>query len=659
MFSKILIANRGEIAVRVAETAKRLGVKVVAVYSEADKDAPHVAAADEAVFIGPPPPSESYLVTDKIIEAARRTGAEAIHPGYGFLSENAAFAEACATAGITFIGPKPDTIRAMGSKSEAKDMMAAAGVPVAPGYQGAEQSLETFRREADRIGYPVLLKAAAGGGGKGMRLVEKADEIEEALASAKREALSAFGDDQFLVEKYIGAPRHVEVQIFGDAHGNIVHLHERDCSLQRRHQKVIEEAPAPNLTDAARAALHAAAVQAAKTVAYEGAGTVEFLYDAAADAVYFMEMNTRLQVEHPVTEMVTGLDLVEWQLRVAAGAPLPLAQEDIPADGHAFEARLYAEDAENGFLPSIGDIARLVLPEESEDVRVDAGVMEGGAVTPHYDPMIAKIITWGETRDDALAKLRRALSQTRVAGPQTNARFLHALAAHPAFAGLEIDTHFIERHGDALFARPAADKKAYIAACLWRGAVKAAETKGDGSPWEALPGWRLNLPPQEQFWFSEDGAAFDIVKTVRDSDPAYIINDETVPAAGTADTNGAVRATVAGQTFDAFVAKTKDGVRVWIGADVYDLALADPRAGAGDAASAEGSLAAPMPGVVTATSRQPGDKVAAGDTLLVMEAMKMEHAVKAPHDGVLKAYRFSVGDQVAEGDILAEFEEDA
>ncbi|MEM9170376.1 MAG: biotin carboxylase N-terminal domain-containing protein, partial [Pseudomonadota bacterium] len=449
MFDKILIANRGEIAVRVARTARRMGVATVAVYADADAGAPHVRACDEAVRIGPPAAAESYLRADRIVEAARATGAQAIHPGYGFLSENADFADALDAAGLVFIGPTADTIRAMGSKAAAKDLMAAAGVPTTPGYQGADQSLETFLREADRITYPVLLKATAGGGGKGMRIVERADAMAEALASAQREAKAAFGDDRFLVERYIPRARHLEVQVFGDGRGEVVHMYERDCSVQRRHQKIIEEAPAPNLSADVRARLLRAGVDAAKAVDYRGAGTVEFLYDGA-DAVYFMEMNTRLQVEHPVSEMITGADFVEWQLRIAAGEGLPRRQEEILECGHAFEARLYAENPDQDFAPSIGRLTCLRLPTHA---RVDSGVEANQEITPFYDPMIAKIITNGDDRAGALAKLRGALAQTRVAGVETNARFLAALAAEPAFAAGDVSTRHIDDHRDALFAR--------------------------------------------------------------------------------------------------------------------------------------------------------------------------------------------------------------
>ena len=456
MFKKILIANRGEIACRVARTAKRLGVKTVAVYSDADAGAPHVKACDEAVHIGPAAAAESYLRAEKIIAACKKTGAEAVHPGYGFLSENEAFATALDEAGIVFIGPTAETIRAMGSKSAAKDLMEAANVPTTPGYQGEEQSVETFKIESARIGYPVLLKATAGGGGKGMRMVASEGELEDALKSAQREAKSAFGDDRFLVEKYVARARHLEVQIFGDGQGDVVHMFERDCSVQRRHQKVIEEAPAPNLPASVREKLLEAGVNAGKAVNYRGAGTVEFLYDPDSEGVYFMEMNTRLQVEHPVSEEITGLDFVEWQLRIASGEGLPLTQSDIHECGHAFEARLYAENPAQNFAPSIGTLTTLRLPHEA---RIDSGVEEGQEITPFYDPMISKIITYGASREEALGAMRAALENTFVAGLETNAEFLHALASEPDFIAGDVSTKFIEEHEASLLTSRAPDRK--------------------------------------------------------------------------------------------------------------------------------------------------------------------------------------------------------
>ncbi len=671
MFKKILIANRGEIAVRIARTARRMGVETVAVYSDADKGAPHMRACDEAVRIGPAPAAESYLKADAIVDAVNRTGAEAVHPGYGFLSENADFADRLEQAGTVFIGPAAETIRAMGSKSAAKDLMEAAGVPTTPGYQGADQSLETFRAEARRIGYPVLLKATAGGGGKGMRLVERESELEDALESARREAASAFGDDRFLIEKYIARARHLEVQVFGDGRGGIVHLFERDCSVQRRHQKVIEEAPAPNLPAHVRRNLLQAGVNAGRAVGYRGAGTVEFLYDEKEEAVYFMEMNTRLQVEHPVSEMITGLDFVEWQLRIAAGEALPLAQEAITEHGWAFEARLYAENPDQDFAPSTGALTTLRLPYEH--ARIDSGVEQGQAITPYYDPMIAKLVTRGETREEALAAMRATLMRTRVAGLETNASFLHALAAAPAFAAGEISTRFIDDHRDALFEAAGAGPAVWAAAALWKRARRPGPAR---DPWTSLAGFRLNRPYHEILWIQYEGApallrlheTADGFDAVLEPDAGAAARREGRPQqapiafsfSGEAR-DGDISLTVDGDAVSAFAAPhgREDTLRVWIGARCHDVVFPDPLAGLSAHPSSEGSLTAPMPGVVTVLSARPGETVAAGATLLVMEAMKMEHAVKAPYDGVVKAFRFQPGDQVNDGDLLVEFEENA
>ncbi|MFQ5563020.1 MAG: acetyl-CoA carboxylase biotin carboxylase subunit [Parvularculaceae bacterium] len=669
MFKKLLIANRGEIAVRVAKTARRMGVATVAVYSDADDGAPHVRACDEAVHIGAAPAGESYLRANKIIEAAKQTGAEAVHPGYGFLSENADFAEALEKEGVVFIGPTAETIRAMGSKSAAKDLMEKAGVPVTPGYQGEDQSLETFRKEAKRIGYPVLLKATAGGGGKGMRMVEREDDLADAVAGAQREGKSAFGDARLLIEKFLSRTRHVEVQIFGDGKGAVVHLFERDCSVQRRHQKIIEEAPAPNLPPKTRKKLLEAGVDAGKAVNYRGAGTVEFLYDLESDDFYFMEMNTRLQVEHPATEAITGLDLVEWQLRVAAGEPLPLRQKEIAETGHAFEARLYAENPDTNFAPSIGTLTTLRLPGAA--ARIDSGVVEGQAITPHYDPMIAKIITHGKDRAEALSKLRAALAETRVAGLETNARFLHALAGDEGFLKGALSTRYIDEHGESLFAHAPLDNRVRAAALFHRH--MEARTGGSADPWDSLTGFRLNEPARAVYWIANggDAAIAQLTKTAHgveveiDEGAAAALRREGKTARAplrfifdpAPPDGGDYRITLDGEMFEATVARHGSGVRVWIGADFWDVAFPDPLSGALSHHSAEGSLAAPMPGVITLLSAEPGDEVEAGATLLVMEAMKMEHAIKAPHDGVVKAFRFAPGDQVKDGDLLVEFEE--
>jgi 3-methylcrotonyl-CoA carboxylase alpha subunit len=665
MFKKILIANRGEIACRVARTAREMGIATVAVYSDADRGAPHVAACDEAVHIGPSPAAESYLVIEKIIEAAQATGAEAIHPGYGFLSENERFAEALEAAGLVFIGPTAETIRKMGSKSAAKDLMEAAGVPTTPGYQGEDQSAETFLREAERIGYPVLLKATAGGGGKGMRRVDRAEDLREALSSAQREAKSAFGDDRFLIEKYVTRARHLEVQVMGDGKGNVVHLFERDCSVQRRHQKVIEEAPAPNLPAHVRAALLEAGVNAARAVDYRGAGTVEFLYDEPNEAVYFMEMNTRLQVEHPVSEEITGLDFVEWQLRIAAGEGLPLEQDQIYEDGHAFEARLYAEDPQKDFVPSVGTLDWLDLPSAS--ARIDSGVVTGSEISPFYDPMIAKIVTYGDSRETALRALADALAASRVVGVRTNLAFLHRIATDGDFAAGEVSTRYIDEHEDRLFdaLTPGPD--------VWAAALLGSEEADldDGADPD-LRGFRLNAPRHTQMWVDhEDGPALLHLFGEGPARQGVLEPGTAAAARREGQTPGeAIAFPVAGEAFmDEVVLPTPHGQRAaWIhhgpdrlhiafGAESVELALPDPLSGEMAGGSAEGSLTAPMPGIITQLIAAPGAEVEAGATLLVMEAMKMEHALKAPAKGTVKSFRFGPGDQVRDGELLVEFEE--
>ncbi len=680
MFTRILIANRGEIARRITRTCRRLGVEVVAVYSDADATAPHVREADAAIRLGPAPARESYLLGARVIEAAKETGAEAIHPGYGFLSENADFAQEVADAGLVFIGPRPDTIRAMGDKARAKALMRAAGVPVLPGYDEEDQTLDTFQAEAKRIGFPVLLKATAGGGGKGMRLVEGADELEDAWASAKREALSSFGDDRFLIEKFIRRPRHVEVQLLGDAHGSLVHLGDRDCSLQRRHQKVIEEAPAPNLPEAVRKRLHEAALKAGEAVDYMSAGTVEFLYDPSVaesgapeeDAVYFMEMNTRLQVEHPVTEEVFGVDLVAEQLRVAAGERLDPGLGARTPTGHALEARLYAEDPAGGFLPSIGRLTRCRLGDASDEsgLRVDAGVEDGQEITSHYDPMIAKIIATGPDRAAACRTLARALSAIRVAGVETNAQFLHACAAHPAFMAAELSTKFIDEHEADLLPAPAADDRAWAAAVLWEAERRAgarqrtAAAPGAGA-WArlapGLAGFRVNEDAEERFWLEgPDGE--ETVTLHRDGPGRGVLRrgDHALAVAWSAPSSDAIDFALDGVRGRAVLAPHPEPagprVRVWLGAQVHDVAFAEPAAR--HARHDEtGGLAAPMPGVVTAVLVDAGAVVTRGQSLLVVEAMKMEHPITAPADGCVTNLLAKVGDRVAKDQVLAAFEE--
>ncbi|WP_205204012.1 acetyl/propionyl/methylcrotonyl-CoA carboxylase subunit alpha [Azonexus hydrophilus] len=663
MFNKILIANRGEIACRVIKTARRMGIRTVAVYSEADANARHVRLADEAVLLGPAAARESYLVADKIIEACQRTGAQAVHPGYGFLSENEEFADALSAAGLVFIGPPASAIRAMGSKSEAKKLMGTAKVPLTPGYHGDEQRPTLLHAEAEKIGYPVLIKAAAGGGGKGMRLVEKSEDFPDALASCKREALSSFGDDHVLIEKYITKPRHVEIQVFADTLGNCVYLFERDCSVQRRHQKVLEEAPAPGMSEARRREMGEAAVAAAKAVGYVGAGTVEFIANQDG-SFFFMEMNTRLQVEHPVTEMITGQDLVEWQLRVAAGQPLPLRQEQLEIRGHALEARIYAEDASKGFLPATGKLVRLVPPAESINVRVDTGVEEGDEITPFYDPMIAKLIVWDETRDGALARMRKALADYRVAGLTTNIDFLSRLVACPAFAKADLDTGLIERQKDFLF--PAAQPVprdallvATVGELLWEqhAARQAAQHSGDPfSPWHARDGWRMNLSAARTISFMDGETLVEARVRYLGERWEISLGGETTVASGRKLEGDRFAVELDDRRLIASVVAVDDKRTVFLQGSTYSLLRDDPlhRVDAGD--SHGGGLTAPMPGKVVALLAQPGQKVDKGTPLLILEAMKMEHTITAPAVGTLKAFCYAAGEQVADGAALVEFE---
>ncbi|MEP5938100.1 MAG: acetyl/propionyl/methylcrotonyl-CoA carboxylase subunit alpha [Erythrobacter sp.] len=617
MIQKLLIANRGEIACRIIRTAREMGVATVAVYSDADAKALHVRQADEAVHIGPSPAAESYLVGEKIIAAAKQTGADAIHPGYGFLSENADFAQSVLDAGLIWVGPKPDSIRAMGLKDAAKTLMMDAGVPVTPGYTPVsgdeDQSVERLTKEAEAIGYPVLIKAIAGGGGKGMRKVDKAENFAADLESCKREAKASFSNDEVLLEKWITSPRHIEVQVFGDSHGNVVHLFERDCSLQRRHQKVIEEAPAPGMDEATREAICAAAVRAAKAVDYEGAGTIEFIADASeglrADRIFFMEMNTRLQVEHPVTEEITGVDLVEWQLLVASGEPIPLKQEELSINGHAIEARLYAEDVAAGFLPSTGTLERCHLPDDAEGVRVETGIERGSAVSPFYDPMIAKVVSLGSSRDDAIYRLGTALEGVAVWPVKSNAGFLFDLVTHPAFAAGDLTTAFIADHENDL--KPMMQPKAEM---LNRAAMELLEYYEDGDR-RALSGFRLNAP---------------VNRTVRmrSGKEAYAVepNDDRFD-----------------RSFSSLAAP--DIALVSYRADTFAVSL-DHERGTGAASAADGAIIAPMPGKVIAVDVTDGQTVKAGDRLMVLEAMKMEHALTAPFDGTVTDLEASEGGQV-------------
>ena len=667
MFSTILIANRGEIACRVIKTARRMGVQTIAVYSEADAAARHVRLADEAVLIGPAPARESYLDIGRILEAARHSGADAIHPGYGFLSENAEFAQACADAGVAFVGPPAAAIRAMGSKSAAKRLMEKAGIPLVPGYHGDEQEAAILEAHAQRIGYPVLIKASSGGGGKGMRIVPRAEDFEAALASCRREAASAFGDDRVLIEKYLVRPRHIEFQVFADGFGNAVYLFERDCSVQRRHQKVLEEAPAPGMTASRRAAMGQAAVAAARAVGYVGAGTVEFIAEhdfAAGGRFHFMEMNTRLQVEHPVTEMITGLDLVEWQLRVAAGEPLPLTQEQIGLHGHAIEARIYAEDPARGFLPAIGRLVHLAPPPESLHVRIDSGVDEGDEITPHYDPMIAKLIVWDETRERAAARLLQALARYRIVGVANNVEFLARLTACPAFAAADLDTGLIERERVFLFPEAAEPpREAFVLAAMAellreeQLARRAAQAHPDPhSPWHLRDGWRVNSRARRALQLRAGDT--EKVLSVAYAGRGYRIalDGHSLTVHGDLAANGALRVELEGRRLNATVIVANEKRHVFLDGRSYQLAAVDPLYHAGEGAGREGGLTAPMPGKIIALLAPAGTRVEKGAPLLILEAMKMEHTLTAPVLGRVKALRVAVGDQVSEGAELVEFE---
>jgi len=659
MFTKILIANRGEIACRVIKTARRMGIATVAVYSEADANARHVRLADEAVLIGPPAARQSYLMAQKILDAAQATGAQAVHPGYGFLSENDAFAEACAAAGIVFIGPPASAIRAMGSKSAAKALMAQAGVPLTPGYHGDNQDPVFLESQAREIGFPVLIKASAGGGGKGMRRVDKAEDFAAALASCQREAKNAFGDQHVLVEKYVLRPRHIEIQVFGDTHGNCVYLFERDCSVQRRHQKVLEEAPAPGMTLERRAAMGQAAVEAAKAVGYVGAGTVEFIAHQDG-SFYFMEMNTRLQVEHPVTEMITGLDLVEWQLRVAAGEPLPLRQDQLAIDGHAIEARIYAEDPDRGFLPSTGKLLHLSPPAESEHVRVDTGVEQGDAITPHYDPMIAKLIVWDSDRPKALARMRQALAQYRVVGVANNVEFLSRLVSVPSFANADLDTALIEREQANLFPEKGTvpDEVWWLAALaeVQREALVARHAADRESPWRMLDGWRLNGQASRNITLRHGDVVQAVAVQVVAGGHQLGLGGRTVFARGTAGANGQLHAQLGERRVHATVVVSAERRHVFFEGSSWPLALLDTLNTGGGGEDVEGGLKAPMPGKVIALIAAVGASVEKGAPLLVLEAMKMEHTISAPKRGTVKAFRCAPGDQVVDGVDLVDFE---
>ncbi|GAB2939394.1 acetyl-CoA carboxylase biotin carboxylase subunit [Aquaspirillum soli] len=650
MFTKILIANRGEIACRVIKTARRMGIRTVAVYSDADSDALFVRLADEAVHIGGAPAAESYLQAERIVEVAKRTGAQAVHPGYGFLSENEGFAEACAREGIVFIGPPVSAIAAMGSKSEAKKLMEAAGVPLVPGYHGDEQAPDFLRQQADQMGYPVLIKASAGGGGKGMRIVEKSEDFIAALESCQREARASFGSDHVLVEKYLQKPRHIEIQVFADTHGNTVYLFERDCSVQRRHQKVLEEAPAPNMGEARRRDMGEAACAAARAVNYVGAGTVEFIVDTTDDRFYFMEMNTRLQVEHPVTEMITGLDLVEWQLRVAAGETLPKQQAELVIHGHAIEARVYAEDPYKGFLPATGTLHTLRPPAESAYVRVDTGVVEGDTITPFYDPMIAKLIVWDENRETALARMERALSEYQVVGLTTNLPFLHRLVTHHAFATADLDTGLIARYQDTLLTPPPAISAEELAL------LAVAEVLAD-NPDSRRASWRLNSVAQRSLRFDdlEDADRHWTVQISQQNGQFCVIVDQQRFELSAERQGARLIATLNGhrRQVDVFA----QGAQRVLFSATRRVAVNRHNPFAVNAAGVHGDthLKAPMPGRVVALLAEVGSRIEKGSPLMILEAMKMEHTISAPADGVVQEFYFAAGDQVGDGDDLVDF----
>lgn len=664
MITKLLIANRGEIACRIARTCRRLGIRTVAVFSEADRNARHVRLADEAVPIGPPPAAESYLAIPKILEAMRRTGADAVHPGYGFLAESAAFAGAVREAGLVFVGPSPEAMARLGGKDSAKEVAEAAGVPLVPGYRGADQSDSRLEAEAAAIGFPLLVKAVAGGGGKGMRRVDRPGEFAEALAACRREAKAAFGDDRVLLERLIERPRHVEVQVLGDRYGNVLHLLERDCTLQRRHQKILEEAPAPDLPEPVRAALGEAAVRLARAAGYEGAGTVEFLL-APDGSFAFIEMNTRLQVEHPVTEAVTGLDLVALQLEVAAGQPLGLRQEAIRADGHAIEARLYAEDPARGFLPSTGRLERLVLPEGLPGVRVDTGVEEGDTVTPFYDPMIAKIIAHGADRTHALARLERALEASFVLGPATNLAFLRRAVAAPAFRAAAIDVTWLDREGGSLAGteeEPAPLElaaAALLVAAADRTVARAAAGPRAESPWLTLDGFRLAAPARRSVRL-EAGGRERVVELLGPAErPEVRIDGAPFAIVPHGHDEAGFWLEVAGRRLRVAAALAGERIELVLDGRRVQLRRAAEAGGGAAELDAEGMLTAPMPGKVARLLVAPGDAVGRGQPVAVLEAMKMEHRLLAPRDGRVGAVHVVEGEQVEEGTLLLDLVEPA
>jgi 3-methylcrotonyl-CoA carboxylase alpha subunit len=648
---RLLIANRGEIACRIIRTARRLGITTIAVFSDADRASQHVALADEAWHLGPSPAVQSYLSIEAVLAAARRARADAIHPGYGFLSESAAFATACARAGLIWIGPPAAAIDAMGSKGAAKEMMARAGVPVLPGYHGSDQSNDALMAAAARVGFPVILKAVAGGGGKGMQIVAGAAALPAAIESARRIARSAFRSDALLLERYLPDPRHVEVQVFADKHGRVVHLYDRDCSVQRRHQKVIEEAPAPGIAEDVRHAMSLAAVTVARTVGYVGAGTVEFLLNSPGE-FYFMEMNTRLQVEHPVTEAITGVDLVEWQLRIAGGEPLPVGADAIRGHGHAIEARIYAEDPSRDYLPSVGRLSLVQWPAQSPDVRVDAGVAEGDEVSSFYDPLLGKIIARGDTRAAALAHLRAALAELRINGVTTNAEFVGRILASDAFAQARLTTRFLERESGLEQSDATVRRELRVIAAVW---LATQLPQSGQSPWDRRDAWRVNLLPTQTLWL-RDGAELASTEVTARGTGTYLVrsgSDERVLQVSSAGPHR-MRVLDGGRIVAVEVRIDRHRIHIWSGGAEAEFELAEPAGAEPTESAVDGALATPLPGTVVALEVSVGDKVAAGQTLIVVEAMKMEHAIRAPRAGTVAAIRYQVGERVAEGVALIE-----
>ncbi|KAG0950170.1 hypothetical protein G6F57_000302 [Rhizopus arrhizus] len=672
LFEKILIANRGEIALRVMRTAKDLGIKTVAVYSEPDTFAQHVKMADEAFLIGPAASSESYLCMDKILNVAKMTGAQAIHPGYGFLSENAAFADLVTASNIEFIGPSGDAMRAMGSKSESKYIMEKAGVPVVPGYHGENQDVKFLKEQADKIGYPVLIKAIKGGGGKGMRIVQSPSEFEEMLESSKRESIKSFGDDKVLVEKYLERPRHIEVQVFADKLGNAVHLFERDCSVQRRHQKVIEEAPAPNLSEELRAQLGDKAVAAARAVNYENAGTVEFIMDNLNKKFYFMEMNTRLQVEHPVTEMVTQTDLVRWQLEVAAGNPLPMTQDQLRLTGHAFEARIYAENPRNHFLPDTGPLFSVRTPQSSPSLRLETGFIEGDEISVHYDPMISKLVVHGENRNDALRRFRRALEKYQVVGLNTNISFIKTVCDHPEFIKGEVETGFIQQYEKDLFKEIESPDPTTLALAANALRLKEIETVKKNaldpySPWNTLPSaFRLNNINTKSFRFTSENHSFEITVSANATQPHLVDlevrkDGESIKKFTAVDSHfdkeGLLISRIDNKKVKSNVVLYKDDVVVFdgFGRTTFKIPTPNYLSNLAQGAHAAGSVKTPMPCKISQVLVQPGQMIEKGTALMVLEAMKMEHVIKAPIAGTIDQVLYNVGDLVGENKSLVTF----